>query len=111
MAKYHYSDGSVLCRHDPNRILHRADGPAIEYRNGSREWVQNDRLHRLNGPAIEYNSVKMWYQNGELHRLDGPAVEHSDGEKQWYIKGKLQSTKKEFEKTILVMKLSGLLDE
>ena len=46
-------------------------------------------LHRMDGPAIEYaNGCKGWYQNGKLHRMDGPALEWSDGDA-WYINGKL----------------------
>ena len=35
-------------------ILHREDGPAIEFSNGSKEWFQHGKNHRLNGPAIEW---------------------------------------------------------
>jgi hypothetical protein len=69
--------------------LHRLDGPAIEYANGSKQWWQNGKLHRLDGPAAEYaNGDKEWWQNGKLHRLDGPAVEWADGDKEWYQNGK-----------------------
>ena len=38
-----------------------------------------DVLHRLNGPAIEYaDGYKAWYVNGRRHREDGPAVEYAD---------------------------------
>ena len=67
-------------------ILHRDDGPAIEFSNGLREWYQNDKLHRVGGPAIEYaDGSKSWYQNGLRHRLDGPAVEDKNGHTAWYI--------------------------
>lgn len=36
-------------------ILHREDGPAVEWKSGTKEWWVNGRLHRINGPAIEYN--------------------------------------------------------
>ena len=43
-------------------------------------------LHRENGHAIEYsNGTKEWYVNGELHRIDGPAVEGFDGFKAWWL--------------------------
>lgn len=33
-------------------------------------------LHREDGPAVEYvNTYQAWYKNGKLHREDGPAVE------------------------------------
>jgi len=45
-----------------------------------------DQLHRLDGPAIEFaNGTKSWYQNGELHRLVGPAVEYASGVNEWHI--------------------------
>jgi hypothetical protein len=59
-SKYYYCDAG-------QSILHRDDGPAIEYANGS----------------------KYWYQNGKLHRDDGPAVEYADGSKDWRLNGKI----------------------
>ena len=77
-------------------ILHREDGPAIEWANGSKEWYINDKLHREDGPACEYAAGgKHWCINGKLHREDGPAFEGADGGKQWYINGK-QLTEEEF---------------
>ena len=47
-----------------NGILHREDGPAVEYADGSKYWVLNGKLHREDGPAIEYvNGDKEWYLN------------------------------------------------
>jgi hypothetical protein len=67
---------------------HRLDGPAIERRNGFKEWYQNGWCHRLDGPAIERrNGFKAWYQNGLLHRLDGPAMEWPNGDKEWFQNG------------------------
>jgi len=53
------------------------------------EWRnENGQLHRLDGPAREWaNGTKSWWQNGQYHRLDGPAMEHLDGTKHWYING------------------------
>lgn len=47
-------------------------------------------LHREGGqPAVEHtNGNKSWYLNGKLHREDGPAVEHANGDKFWYLNGK-----------------------
>ncbi len=68
---------------------HRENGPAIEYSDGNRYWYQNGKYHRLDGPAVENsNGSTWWYQNDYLHRLDGPAVELSNGSVSWYIKGK-----------------------
>ena len=47
-------------------------------------WYQNGLFHRADGPAIEWsNGTKMWYQNGQLHRLDGPAI--ASGEKRYFV--------------------------
>jgi hypothetical protein len=69
-----------------NDLLHRTDGPAIEYADGDKMWYQNNLLHRTDGPAVEYaDCYKSWYQRDLLHRTDGPAVEYADGDKRWYI--------------------------
>ncbi len=50
------------------------------------EWYLNGELHRENGPAIEYaDGTKVWHLNGNRHRVDGPAVEYADGSKYWYL--------------------------
>ena len=69
-----------------NGQRHRIDGPAIECTDGSTYWYQNGLLHRTDGPAVEYhNGDKVWYQNDQRHRTDGPAIERNDGTKAWYI--------------------------
>ena len=78
-----------------NGLLHREDGPAIEFANGSKEWWLDGYQHREDGPAVEYsNGHKSWHLNGELHREDGPALEFTNGDKEWYLNGK-QLTEKE----------------
>jgi hypothetical protein len=56
---------------------------------GSRYWyLRPGVLHRENGPAAEYsNGIKAWLQNGQYHRLDGPAYEGPNGV-YYYINGK-----------------------
>jgi hypothetical protein len=77
--------------------LHRIDGPAIEYDDGTKEWYQMGLKHRIDGPAIEFNSgVKHWYQNGVLHRIDGPAIEYSNGDKFWFYNNVKFPTKEAF---------------
>jgi|SRR5579859_1591816 len=72
-----------------NNLLHREDGPALEYANGDKAWYFHGQLHRLDGPAIEYyNGNKVWYVNDIRHRLDGPAIEYADGDKEWWYHGK-----------------------
>ena len=111
-SKFYYSDRemTILHREDGpaleypngdkewylNDKRHREDGPAIEWSNGAKEWRLNDKLHREDGPAIEYaDDSKEWYLNGELHREDGPAIEDPDGYKSWYLNGK-KLTEEEF---------------
>ena len=69
-----------------NGVLHRDDGPAIEWNNGDKCWYQNGKLHRTDGPAEEWaTGSKAWYQNGKLHRIDGPAIDNANGYRRWYI--------------------------
>jgi hypothetical protein len=51
-----------------NNMLHREDGPAVEWADGTKWWCLNDRLHREDGPAIEVANgigTKKYYLNGE----------------------------------------------
>lgn len=81
-------NGEVRYYKEGTATLHREDGPAIEYADGSKSWYLNGKLHREDGPAVlSQFGGKLWYQNGKLHREDGPAVECSDGVKYWYING------------------------
>jgi len=69
-------------------ILHREDGPAVEWYTGDKFWYLNGKTHRVDGPAIEYaNRIKVWCQNDMRHRTDGPAVEYSNGENQYWLYG------------------------
>ena len=53
-------------------------------------------LHREDGPAIEYaDGYKAWHLNGKRHREDGPAVEYANGSKLWLISNK-RLTEEEF---------------
>ena len=72
-----------------NGLLHREDGPACEWADGRKEWHRNGKKHREDGPAIERpNGDKIWYRNDKKHREDGPAVELTNGDKAWYLDGK-----------------------
>jgi len=83
-----YNEGSLL--------LHREEGPAIEWANGNKHWYLEGRLHREGGPAVEWHDgTKKWYLEGKCHREDGPAVEYPGGQKYWYLEGKYY-TEKEF---------------
>jgi len=53
-------------------------------------WRLNGELHREDGPAIEYaDGTKGWWLNGKYHREDGPAIEFADGGKGWRLNGKI----------------------
>ena len=93
-----WADGTESWFH--NGYLHRLDGPAVKSADGTTVWKRYGKFHRLDGPAIEWASgAKDWWQNGKRHRLDGPAVIGADGSKAWYINGKNYS-EKEFNKEI-----------
>ena len=71
-------------------VLHREDGPAIEWKDGDKYWYKNGKQHRDNGPAVEEDNGHMeWWVNGLCHREDGPAIEHYDGYEQWFLDGGL----------------------
>ena len=61
------------------------------------KWYNSkNELHRLDGPAIEWvDGSKEWWYNGNLHRLEGPAAEYKNGQKEWYIGG-IKYTEEEF---------------
>ena len=94
------NDIGTTCYYNSVEQLHRDDGPAIEWANGTRHWYQNGLLHRENGPAIESaNGHNLWLQNGLLHRTDGASVEWCDGDKSWYINGE-ELTEAEFNQRV-----------
>ena len=78
-------------------LLHREDGPAVEYTNGRQAWYFRGNMHRENGPAyidvgINYSA---WWVHGKRHREDGPAVEWSTSRiNSWYIQDR-QMTEEE----------------
>ena len=66
--------------------------PIMTDYNAYKIWHLHARIHRTDGPAVIYkNGTKCWYYRGAFHRTDGPAVEYANGYKEWYIKGKLLS--------------------
>ena len=82
-----YEKKIVRHRNDKGQ-LHREDGPAVEWPEGTKFWYRNGRLHREDGPAIHWETgAQEWYLNGHRHRLDGPAIELPDGRKWWWIDG------------------------
>jgi len=80
-------DGDVLAWYQHGQ-LHRSDGPALVYPDGSEEWYQFGQLHRDDGPAVTDSAgSQFWYQSDELHRDDGPAVEEADGTRAYFRQG------------------------
>ena len=45
-------------------ILHREDGPAIEFTQGHKSWYQDNLRHRDDGPAIEWGNETIYWLNG-----------------------------------------------
>ena len=73
----------------------------IDSQGTTRYYNENNQLHRENGPAVEwYDGAKSWLQNGKYHRLDGPAYEYDDEDKSWYLNGKAipVNSQEEFER-------------
>ena len=67
-------------------VLHREDGPAVEYADGSVKWYFNGKLHRDDGPAVINPKMGMeWYKDGKRHREDGPAVIYLSGDLCWIL--------------------------
>src|ERR1039458_2599639 len=65
-------DGTKKWR-DSNGMLHRVDGPAIEWANGGEEWFECGELHRVGGPAlVRADGTREWYEHDKMHRVDGP---------------------------------------
>ncbi len=94
-----------------NGKLHRLDGPAAEWADGTKLWYVNGQLHRLDGPAIEWsNGNKSWFQNGQVHRIDGPAVEWVGGYKEWWIEGE-RLTRDQFSQRVNPQPVELTLDE
>lgn len=61
-------------KHVVNGLLHRVDGPAIIYTNGTQVWYHNGEIHREDGPAITWGDTKVYANHGYLHNINGPTV-------------------------------------
>jgi hypothetical protein len=47
------------------------------------------KIHRDEGPAIIWaNGSQIWYRNGKRHREDGPAIIWANGSQEWFLNGK-----------------------
>ena len=74
-------------------LLHREDGPAKEWDDGSFEYLFRGRRHRDDGPAVVYltkNHFEGWFRQGLRHRDDGPAITREDNfgiHYEWWVDG------------------------
>jgi hypothetical protein len=88
-----------------NDKLHRENGPAVEYFNGSKCWYLYGQRHREDGPTIEFaDGDKEWYLHDQLHRENGPAIECANGNKRWFLQDKEYSEEEYWR----ILKLKGL---
>lgn len=107
--------GKIRRWYDDEGRLHREDGPAVLYENGTQIWWHHGKVHRADDlPAVlrvegtqewyyqgerhrdndqpamvTAGGRKMWYQHGQLHRDDDPAIIYEDGTEAWYTHGGL----------------------
>jgi hypothetical protein len=98
--KYYYKDN----------LLHKEDGPAMEFANGDKCWYQNGLLHRENGPAVIWaTGYKAWYKHGKRHREVGPAIEDNNGMYlMWWLDDKFINCKSN-EEFLKIVKYKWLL--
>jgi len=90
-----------------NGQLHREDGPAAIWDDGTQEWLKDRQLHREDGPAVIYpDGTQAWYKNGKRHREDGPAVIWANGEQQWWLNGKSYSKENYYRKLYTLGKIT-----
>jgi hypothetical protein len=77
---------------------------------GDKRWrLPSGDLHREDGPACEYvNGSRHWYINGKHHREDGPAIELRNGTKYWYLNG-IEYSEQEYKYEMRCIKLNKLL--
>ena len=79
----------VIRYYDVAGKLHRMDGPAITYPNGTEYWYFHGKRHREDGPAVWISDNEYgWFHMGEYHRDDGPAMVFYDGTMVWCRNGK-----------------------
>lgn len=59
------------------------------FQDGRQEWrLPNGKLHRLDGPAVTWpDGTQKWYRYGKRHRLDGPSSIMADGREFWFVDG------------------------
>lgn len=80
---------SIIWRSRASGLIHRPrDLPAIEWRNGCKEWYRHGERHREDGPAvIMQDGTAEWWKDGKRHRDGGPAVYNGSGRAEWWQNG------------------------
>lgn len=85
-------DDAGVTRWTLDGVLHRDDGPAVIWADGSTGWYRHGVLHRDDGPAEEHAGGYLgWYDHDRQHRLDGPARVWHDGTEEWFLFGRFVS--------------------
>ena len=61
--------------------------------NGIKIWSNEEgKLHRDDGPAMIWaDGTEEWFFNGKRHRTDGPAAIWADGTEEWWLNNKKYS--------------------
>ncbi len=58
----------------------------IDADGNKRWWNVKGLLHREDGPAVEYiDGEQQWWVNGNIHRLCGPALVRPHNRSAWFI--------------------------
>jgi hypothetical protein len=55
---------------DDDGLIHREDGPAVEYDNGDKSWMVHGERHRLDGPAVVFHHSperNQYWINGQMY--------------------------------------------
>ena len=72
------------------------------------EYYKDGVLHREDGPAVEWlNGSKFWFINGKRHREDGPAFVWADGTNNWYLND-IQYHEEDFKVAVRKLKLQRI---
>ena len=83
---YHPSGKPTQWKDKKNR-LHRDDGPAEIYPDGTEVWCHHGLLHRSDGPAMCFpNGVKRWFYHGQRFETFAEWLDHvaqSPEERSW----------------------------
>lgn len=88
MTKKLNAQGQIVYRNEQGQ-LHREDGPASIWQDGTKFWFVNGKLHREGAPAVEWShGGREWRIDGVIHRTDGPAMEWPNGRKCWFVNGR-----------------------